>query len=73
LGSDHGCGGLLARIDIALLRGRPLGVEFLLLATQIGLFPLAPVVEFAERRLGDIEPGAIGRRPSDGFRFRLRL
>jgi hypothetical protein len=56
-----------------LLRGCPLGVEFLLLTTQIGLLPLAPVGEFAERRLGGVELGAIGGGPSDGFGFRLRL
>ena len=70
--SDHGCGGFFARLHIALLRGRPRRVEFLLLTTQIGLFPLASIVELGQRRLRGIKPGAIGRRPSDGFRLRLR-
>ena len=58
-----------------LLRGRPLRVEFLLLTAQIGLFPLASIIELAERRLRGIKPGTIGRWLSDRFclRFRHRL
>jgi hypothetical protein len=60
--SDQGCGGPLARLDIMLLRGRPLRVEFLLLTAQIGLFSLASIIELAERRVRGIKPGTIGRR-----------
>ena len=65
LGSDHGCGGSLARLDIGLLGGGTLRIELLLLPTQVGLFLLASIVEFAERCLRSVKPGAIGRWPSD--------
>jgi hypothetical protein len=58
-------------IDIGALGRRLVGVQLVLLATEVCLLALARLVDGMQRRLGLVEAASIERRCPRGFRLGL--